>query len=86
MQVSVIYAGEHAHAWVEVTLDEPCSVADAIARSGLLSKFPDIDLKRQRVGVFGKFTKLDARLEDGARIEIYRPIIRSLDDDDDDDD
>lgn len=86
MQVSVIYAGELAHAWIDVTLDNPCSIQEAIERSGLLGKFPEIDLKRQKVGVFGKFAKLDAPIEDGFRIEIYRPIIRNLDDDDDEDD
>jgi hypothetical protein len=36
--------------------------------------FPDVDLGRQKVGLFGKVTTLDAVLSDGDRIEIYRPL------------
>jgi hypothetical protein len=50
------------------------TVREAIERSGLLKRFPDIDLETQKVGIFGKFTKLDARVSEGDRIEIYRPI------------
>ena len=46
----------------------------AIENSGLLQQFPEIDLETQKVGIFGKLTKLDAKLQEGSRIEIYRPI------------
>ena len=51
-----------------------CSVRDAIERSGLLEEFPEIDLEAQAVGIFGRLTTLDARLSNGDRVEIYRPI------------
>ena len=34
----------------------------------------EIDLERQKVGIFGKITRLDTPLEEGNRVEIYRPI------------
>ena len=37
-------------------------------------QFPEIDLDHQKIGVFGKLTRLDAVLEEGTRVEIYRPI------------
>ena len=46
----------------------------AIEKSGLLEQFPEIDLQRQKVGIFGKITRLDTKLEEGNRMEIYRPI------------
>jgi len=49
-------------------------VRDAIEKSGLLTQFPEIDLDKQKIGVFGKVTRLDAVLEEGTRVEIYRPI------------
>jgi uncharacterized protein len=49
-------------------------VREAIEHSGLLNQYPDIDLEAQRVGVFGKLTKLEAKIKDGDRVEIYRPI------------
>jgi putative ubiquitin-RnfH superfamily antitoxin RatB of RatAB toxin-antitoxin module len=33
-----------------------------------------LDLSIQKVGVFGKTVALEARLEPGQRVEIYRPI------------
>jgi hypothetical protein len=36
--------------------------------------YPQIDLTQQKVGIFGKLVKLDAPLQPGDRVEIYRPI------------
>jgi putative ubiquitin-RnfH superfamily antitoxin RatB of RatAB toxin-antitoxin module len=49
-------------------------VLAAIEHSGLLQQFPDIDLNKQKVGVFGKLARLDTPVEEGARVEIYREI------------
>lgn len=74
MKVGVVYAKPERQVWLHVELPEGSTVKDAIERSGVLGQFPDIDLGVQKVGVFGKVTELDAVLEDGARVEIYRPI------------
>ena len=66
----------------------------AILHSGLLRQFPEINLDRQKVGIFGKLVKLNAPVKEGDRIEIYRPITadpktvrrRRIGDEDDDDD
>ncbi|MGB5427126.1 MAG: RnfH family protein [Gammaproteobacteria bacterium] len=62
---------------VIVALDVPAdaSIADVIAQSGLLEQFPEIDLGRNKVGVFGKLGKLTDTLYAGDRVEIYRPLI-----------
>jgi putative ubiquitin-RnfH superfamily antitoxin RatB of RatAB toxin-antitoxin module len=41
---------------------------------GILDQFPEIDLDKQKVGIFGKLTQLGAPVTDGERIEIYREI------------
>lgn len=46
----------------------------APTRSGILEQFPEINLEQQKVGIYGKVSKLDAVLNDGDRVEIYRPI------------
>lgn len=74
MQIGVAYADRFKQVWLKLDVPEGCSVRDAIERSGLLDQFPEIDLTQQKVGVFGKITKLDTRLEDGQRVEIYRDI------------
>ncbi|MDD3517804.1 MAG: RnfH family protein [Chromatiales bacterium] len=74
MKVGVVYAEPERHAWLRIELPEGATVRDAIDRSGILQKFPRIDLETQKVGVFGKVVPLDRALSDGDRIEIYRPI------------
>ena len=74
MKVLVAYVTPAKQAVLKVDLPEGATVQEAIDRSGILTKFPDIDLTKQKVGVFGKVTPLDAALTEGARVEIYRPI------------
>jgi len=42
---------------------------------GVLAKFPEIDLTINKIGVFGKLSKLDVELRHLDRVEIYRPLI-----------
>jgi putative ubiquitin-RnfH superfamily antitoxin RatB of RatAB toxin-antitoxin module len=57
-----------------LSLAEGVTVQEAIAASGLLARFPEIDLDVQKVGVFGRIQPLDAVLADLDRVEIYRPL------------
>ena len=50
-------------------------LANAIQKSGILRKFPEIDLKVNQIGVFGKLIRLDTSLRNLDRVEIYRPLI-----------
>ncbi|WP_028240794.1 RnfH family protein [Stutzerimonas azotifigens] len=86
MKISVVYAAPRQPLLLDCRVEEGCSVAQAIERSGLLRYCPDIDLNRQKVGVYGKFVRLDSPLKEGDRVEIYQRITRVLDEDDDDDD
>lgn len=86
MKISVIYADAAKPVLLNCTVEEGCTVEEAIEQSGVLRYCPDIDLKKQKVGIFGKFVKLDGTVSEGDRVEIYQRITRVLDDDDDDDD
>ena len=85
MRVAVVYAVPPQPLQLNCQLDDGATVQQAIEQSGLLRFWPDVDLKKQKVGVFGKFVKLDSPLQDGDRVEIYQRITRVLDDDDGDD-
>jgi putative ubiquitin-RnfH superfamily antitoxin RatB of RatAB toxin-antitoxin module len=85
MNVSVVYALPEEQTWLSVEVEESASLMTAIHTSGILTMFPEIDLESQKVGVFGKAAALEARLNEGDRVEIYRPIVWVADDDDDDD-
>lgn len=74
MKVSVTYALPDRQAWLEVEVPEHATVRDAIELSGITRSFPSLDLKTQKVGIFSKPVALEARLEAGQRVEIYRPI------------
>lgn len=74
MKVSVTYALPERQTWLDVEVPEQATVRDAIEASGIIRAFPMFDLNAQKVGVFGKIVALEARLEPGQRVEIYRPI------------
>jgi len=72
--VEVCYARADVQAVAAVKVAAGSTVVEAVRRSGLLQRFPEIDLKANIVGVFGKKVTLDRRLSDGERVEIYRPL------------
>ena len=41
----------------------------------MLDAFPEIDLAKNKVGIFSKLVKLDETVRDKDRVEIYRPLI-----------
>jgi putative ubiquitin-RnfH superfamily antitoxin RatB of RatAB toxin-antitoxin module len=94
MQIGVCYAHAEQQVWMRLEVPDNSRVEEAIRHSGILKRFPEIDLSKQKVGIFGKLVKLDSEVKEGDRIEIYRPITadlktvkrRKLSDDDDDDD
>ncbi len=74
MNVGIAYADKFKQLWLKLEVPNESTVQDVIDHSGILDKFPEIDLDTQKVGVFGKVTKLSAKVADGARVEIYREI------------
>lgn len=75
IRVEVAYAREKQQALLQVQGEPGLTIEQAIERSGVLQRFPEIDLGVNKVGVFGKVAKLDAALADGDRVEIYPPLI-----------
>jgi putative ubiquitin-RnfH superfamily antitoxin RatB of RatAB toxin-antitoxin module len=73
--VEVAYARPDQQIIIPVRLSQAATVEDAIRRSGVLDRFPEIDLGKNKVGIFSKITKLDATLRDKDRVEIYRALI-----------
>ncbi len=74
IRVQVAYA--RADQQLVLTVDVPmdASVERAIRDSGILARFPEIDLERHAVGIFGARVALDDVVQAGDRIEIYRPL------------
>ena len=74
MNVGVAYADKFKKAWLKLEVPDGSTVREAIAHSGLLTRFPDIDLDSQKVGIFGKLAGLTTKVAEGDRVEIYRDI------------
>ncbi len=73
-KVFVAYATvEHQ---VELELDWLAgeTVEELIQRSAIIEQFPEIDLAKNKVGLFGKLCELDDEPHEGDRVEIYRPL------------
>ncbi|SEF61424.1 RnfH family protein [Vibrio hangzhouensis] len=83
MKVSVVYALENEQVWLPVEVEPGATIMSAIHESRILSMFPSIDLEQQKVGVFGKTSSLEAAINEGDRVEIYRPLIWEAEDDQD---
>ena len=78
ISVEVVYALPEKQYSRSVSLDEGATVGQAIKASGLLSLRKDIDLNSNKVGIFSRPVKLDDVVQDGDRVEIYRPFIAYL--------
>jgi len=72
--VEVAYALPDKQLILTFELPEGQTVEEAIHASGILKRFDSIDLKTNKVGIFGKSVKLDYILQDKDRVEVYRPI------------
>ncbi len=73
--VEVAYALPHKQLIIPVQVSVEATAEEAIIASGMMKKFPEIDLSENHIGVFGVRTKLDQTLRHLDRIEIYRPLI-----------
>ncbi len=75
MKVEVAYAKPDTQVILTVDVPENATAETAIAASGILNRFPEIDLTKNKIGIFGKVCSFDHVLRQGDRVEIYRPLI-----------
>ena len=73
MKVTVVYAAEAAQDCVAVSLPEGSTAADAMRRSGLVAAW-GLDVAALVIAVHGHAVAAHARIADGDRIELLRPI------------
>ncbi|NOU23967.1 MAG: RnfH family protein [Methylotenera sp.] len=73
--VEVAYAEPKEQLIVPFKAKDGITAEQAIKSSGILEKFPEIDLAVNKIGIFGKLAKLDTPLRHLDRVEIYRPLI-----------
>ena len=75
MIVEVAYALSDKQSLISLEVEEGTTIKEAIEASGVLDTYDQIDLTRDKVGIFSKFATLDTVLREKDRVEIYRPLI-----------
>ncbi|WP_455366463.1 RnfH family protein [Kaarinaea lacus] len=73
--VEVAYAKPDVQVIIPLFVDVGTTLEQAIQQSGVLDDFPEIDLNKNKVGIFSKIAKKDTVLREKDRVEIYRPLI-----------
>lgn len=73
--VEVAYALPDEQLIVPIKVVSGITAEQAIQASGIIKKFPEIDLTVNKIGIFGKAVRLDTPLRHLDRVEIYRPLI-----------
>ena len=75
IKVEVAYALPEKQAILALTVDAGTTVLQAAQRSGVVAQFEGVDLDNAKFGIFGKVVSPTQVLQDGDRVEIYRPLI-----------
>ena len=75
IQVEVAYAKLDEQVIIPLDVDAGTTLEQAIQQSGILELYPEIDLTKNKTGIFGKIAKADTELREMDRVEIYRSLI-----------
>ncbi len=72
--VSVAYALPEEQVVLELKVEAGATIEKAVLQSGILQKYPEIDLSQNKVGIYGHVEPLSKQLVAKDRVEIYRAI------------
>jgi uncharacterized protein len=74
IEVEVVFALPFAQDICRLRVPAGTTVAQVIERAGVMARHPEIDLKKDRVAVYGRIVSPDMVLRDRDRVEILRPL------------
>mgnify|MGYP000001589162 CR=1 FL=1 len=72
--IQLCYALPEKAVVIDLDVEVGCTLEEIVGKSGLLAQFPEIDLSKNKLGIYGKLKPLDTVAREGDRIEIYRPL------------
>lgn len=75
IRVEVAYAKPEEQLIIPLNVVEGTTLKQAVELSGILTHFPEIDLSKNKVGIFSKPCPLDTVLRERDRIEVYRALL-----------
>ncbi|NVK57837.1 MAG: RnfH family protein [Alteromonadaceae bacterium] len=75
INVEVAYATPEKQSLIELTVPAGSTAEQAIVASGVMDIHPEINLPDAKVGIWNRVCKPSAEVQEGDRIEVYRPLI-----------
>ena len=75
MKIEIAYALLEKQKIYTLEIEESVTIREAVALTAVLDDFPEADIADCKLGVFGKVVADKYQLQEGDRIEIYRPLI-----------
>lgn len=75
IHIEVVYATPAEQCLLALSVPAETTIQAAIQTSGVLERFPELELAALRVGVFSKPRQLHDQVQEGDRIEIYRRLL-----------
>ncbi len=74
IEVEVVFADVDQQELMTVRVPSGSTIDAAITASEIQNLFPQIDLSKKPVGIFGKKARRETVLKQGDRVEIYRAL------------
>lgn len=75
IQIEVVYGLPDKQKLLVLYVDDGTTIEEAIQISGIMAFFKEIDLSVNKVGIWNRAAKLNDKLNNLDRIEIYRPLL-----------
>ncbi len=75
MDIEIVLALPGRQELISLAVDADTTVETAISLSAIGDKFPEEDLSSYQTGVWGKLVDRNHPLQDGDRLELYRPLL-----------
>lgn len=75
IHIEIAYATPQHQVILERDVEPGISPRNAVLQSDIDQYFPEIDKQNCDIGLFGKTIRPDHEMENGDRIEIYRPLL-----------
>ena len=73
--IEVVYALPEKQLLKSLTVPAGSTVEQVIHYSGIMDLSPEIDFKKNRLGIFGKLVGLQTAVQAYDRVEVYRPLV-----------
>jgi len=74
LKIEVVYALTERQTLLSLDVEDGTSLEQAIKISGILERYPQINLETDKTGIFGKLAKLETILREKDRVEIFRRL------------